>query len=64
MRSFHFLRTALTAASLIASVGHIGTAFADDMQSRSAQQKVVPSYSNVSPYDAPNFVLDESNIHG
>lgn len=59
MSSFNLIRTAIAAASLIASLGSVGTAFAAPMQA----QPPVHQASSASPYDSPNFVLDESNIH-
>ena len=61
MRRFDFLRTAALAASLIAPLGSAGAAFADTTQTAQAQQLQRPSYG--SPYDSPNFVIDEANIH-
>ena len=61
MRRFNFLRTAVLAVSLIAPLGTIGTAFADTTQTAQAQQLQRPSYG--SPYDSPDFVIDEANIH-
>ena len=62
MRSFDFLRSAVLAASMITTLGSVGTAFADTMQPHAAQQAQQPS--NTSPYDSPDFVVPENNING
>jgi hypothetical protein len=62
MRSFDFLRSAVLAASLIAALGSVGTAFANPMQTNDGQQAQQPSYT--SPYDSPDFVVPENNING
>jgi hypothetical protein len=64
MRSFSSLRLALLSVSLITNLGNVGTAFAHttDTQQQMAPQAHQPSYA--SPYDSPDFVLDESNIFG
>jgi hypothetical protein len=64
MRSFNTLRLALLTVSLITNLGTVGTAFAHttDTQQQLAPQAHQPSYA--SPYDSPDFVLDESNIFG
>lgn len=62
MRSFNFVRSAVLAASLIATLGTVGTAFADTMPTPHEQQQMQQS-SQASPYDNSNFVLDDSNIH-
>ena len=62
MLRYNFLRTAIIAASLAATFGTVGSAFADTMSTRQTQQQVQqPSYA--SPYDGPNFVLDNSKIN-
>ncbi len=61
MRCFNILRTTALAASLIAPLGNVATAFADTTQPTHAQQFQRPSYG--SPYDSPDFVIDEANIH-
>jgi hypothetical protein len=58
MRYVNILRTAALAASLLAPLGNVGTAFADTTQTQQFQRP-----SNGSPYDSPNFVIDEANIH-
>jgi hypothetical protein len=63
MHRFNSLRLALLTVSLITNLGSIGTAFAHTMDSpQAAPQAQQRSYA--SPYDTPNFVLDESNIFG
>ena len=63
MRNFNSLRLALLTVSLITNLGSVGTAFAHTMESPQAASQVrQPSYA--SPYDSPDFVLDESNIFG
>ena len=61
MRRFNVLRTAALAVSLIAPLGSAGAAFADTVQTAQAHQFQQPSYG--SPYDSPDFVIDEANIH-
>ena len=62
MRRFDFLRSAVLAASLVATLGGAGTAFAGTMQTHEAQQP--QPRANTSPYDSPNFVVPESDING
>ena len=62
MRSFVFLRSAVLAASLIATLGSVGTAIANPMQTNEAQQVRQPS--NTSPYDSPDFVVPENDLNG
>jgi len=61
MRRFNSLRLALLGVSLITNVGSIGTAFAHTMElPQAASQAQQPSYA--SPYDSPDFVVDDSKI--
>jgi hypothetical protein len=62
MRSFDFLRSAVLAASLVATLGSVGTAFAGTIQAHEAQQ--TQPRANTSPYDSPNFVVPENDING
>ena len=62
MHGFDFLRSAVLAASLIATLGSVETAFANPMQTNEGQQAQEPS--NTSPYDSPDFVVPENNING
>jgi hypothetical protein len=59
MRSFDLIRSAIGVASLVASFGSVGTAFAAPLQA----QQPTHQASSASPYDSPNFAFDESNIH-
>jgi hypothetical protein len=59
MRSFNLIRTGIIAASLIASFGGMGTAFATPMQAQQPMQQA----SKASPYDSPTFTVDGSNIN-
>lgn len=61
MRRFDFLRTAALAASLFAPLSSVRANVADTTQTPQAQQLQRPS--DASPYDSPDFVIDESNIH-
>jgi hypothetical protein len=58
MRSFNLTRTAILAASLIASVGSIGTAFASSANTQQSSQQP----ANTGPYDSPDFVVPPANI--
>jgi len=61
MRSFIALRLALLTVSLLTNLGSVGTALAHTTDTREAAPQVQqPSYA--SPYDSPDFVLDESKI--
>lgn len=63
MHRFNFFRIALLTASLVTHLGGVGTASARTTETpQAAPQVQQPSYA--SPYDSPNFVLDESNIFG
>ena len=62
MYSLDLLRSAVLAASLIATLGSVGTAFANTMRPHEAQQ---PQHSsNASPYDSPDFVVPENDLNG
>lgn len=63
MRNFNFLRIALLTVSLVTNLGGVGSASARTTDApQAAPQGQQPSYA--SPYDSPDFVLQESNIFG
>ncbi len=61
MHGFDFLRSVVLAASLIATLGSVETAFANTVQPHEAQAQ---QSSNTSPYDSPNFVVPENDLNG
>ena len=67
MRNFNLLRTTVLAASLIASMGSIGTAFANSptpqQSSQQQAQQLVQQPANTGPYDSPDFVVPPSEIY-
>jgi hypothetical protein len=63
MRSFNLVRTAVVAALLTASVGSIGTAFANSANTQPSSQQQAQQPSNTGPYDSPDFVVPPADIH-
>lgn len=62
MHRINFIRSAVLAVSLTATLGTVGTAFADTMPTQNDHQQMQQP-SNASPYDSSDFTLDNSNIH-
>jgi hypothetical protein len=58
MRISSLLRTATLALSLTAAMGSMTAAFADSANAAQQQQA-----ANASPYDSPDFVLQNNNIY-
>ena len=59
MRISSLLRTATLALSLTAATGAMTAAFADNANAAQQQQQA----ANTGPYDSPDFVLQQSDIH-
>lgn len=62
MHRFKSIRSAALAISLTATLGTVGTAFADTLPTQHDQQEMQQP-SQASPYDSSDFTLDDSNIH-
>jgi hypothetical protein len=58
MRVSSLLRTATLALSLMVTMGAMSAAFAGNANAAQQQQT-----SNTGPYDSPDFVLQQSDIH-